>query len=159
MRGRLPWILLAVSLAANVFFAAGVGYTVYTAGRAAESPDARIDLVAERLNLDDAQRKALRELRERADVRRQAMRDAISPMRNAILEQVARPTFDRDRVLEMLQEFGAERRLYFAEFAEDLHDYLVTLSPEQRRQFLAMARERGFLRQLFRRSDRAESGR
>ena len=29
MSRRLPWLLFAVSLTANIFFAAGVGYTVY----------------------------------------------------------------------------------------------------------------------------------
>lgn len=152
MTARLPWFLFAVSLAANVFFAAGAAYTIYTERRAAESPDARVDLVAERLGLSDEQREGLRLLRERAALRREGMRETGEPIRAAILEQVAAPTFDRARVLDLLAEWGDERRLYFAEFAEDLHDYLVTLSEEQRTQFLSMAREPGFLRLVYRRS-------
>lgn len=156
MPGRLPWLLLAVSLAANVFFAAGAAYTIYTERTAAESADARVDLVAERLGLSDDQREGLRLLRERAALRRDGMRETGAPMRAAILDQVAAPTFDRARVLELLNDWGAERRLYFAEFAEDLHGYLATLSQEQRARFLAMAREPGFLRQVYARVSGAE---
>ena len=149
MNSRLPWVLFAVSLAANVFFAAGVGYTVYKERRVSESAEARIDLVSERLGLDDAQREALGLLRERAEVRRPGMRSTEAPVRAAILEQVAEPEFDRDLVMDMLEWRDEERRPYYAEYAEDLHGFLITLTPEQRRTFLEMARNRGFLRQVY----------
>lgn len=148
MRARLPWVLLTVSLAANLFFAAGVAYTVYTERRVAESVEARVDLVADRLGLSEAQREALSLLRERAALRRDGMRDRSAPMRRAILDQVAAPDFDRARVLALLDDWGGERRLYFAEFAEDLHDFVRTLDAGQRERFLAMAQEPGFLRQV-----------
>ena len=44
---------------------------------------------------------------------------------------------------------SAQRRARIVDVAQDLHAYLATLSPGQRQDFLAMARERGFLRRLF----------
>lgn len=148
MRARLLWVLLAVSLAANAFFAAGVAYTVYTERQVAASTQARVDLVAERLGLNEDQREGLRLLRERAEIRRSAWRERSAPMREALVEQVAEANFERERVLEQLEEWGAERRLYFAEFAEDLHGFLATLTAEQRARFLELAREPGFLREV-----------
>ena len=156
MRPRLPWILLAVSAAANVFFLAGAGYTIYTERRVAESAEARADLFADRLGLSKTQREGLRDLRERAEIRRLGMREALGPMRQAVLEEVTRASFDRDRVMHLLEDWSAERHPYFAEFAEDLHGYLGTLQPEQRARFLEMAREPGFFRQVFGRRPRAQ---
>ncbi len=149
MKDRLAWFLFAVSLAANVFFAAGVGYTVYQDRRAADSPEARVDLVAERLGLDDAQHEALGSLRERAAMRLPGLRQADRPVRTEILKQIAQPSFDRELIMDMLVERDEERRPYFAEYAEDLHGFLVTLTPEQRETFLGLARERGFLRRVY----------
>ncbi len=150
MKNRLPWFLFAVSLTANVFFAAGVGYTVYQDRRAADSPEARVDMVAERLGLDEAQHEALSLLRERSAMRRPGLRQADAPVRAAVLKQVAQPQFDRDLVMSLLVERDEERRPYFAEYAEDLHGFLITLTPEQREKFLDMAREPGFLRRVYR---------
>ncbi len=149
MKNRLAWFLFAVSLAANVFFAAGVGYTVYQDRRAAESAEARVDMVAERLGLKDAQHEALGLLRERSAMRRPGLRQADRPVRAAILKQLTQPSFDRGLIMGMLVERDEERRPYFAEYAEDLHGFLITLTPEQRDKFLGMAQEPGFLRRVY----------
>jgi Spy/CpxP family protein refolding chaperone len=149
MSHRLPWLLFAVSLAANVFFAAGVGYTVYKGDEVSGSPEARMDVVAERLGLTATQHEALDLLRERAEVRRPGMRAVDAPLRAAILKEVAQPDFDRGKVLEMIKQRDEERRPYYAEYAEDLHGFLVTLTPEQRQSFLEMANERHFLRRVY----------
>jgi uncharacterized membrane protein len=149
MSARLPWFLLAVSLAANLFFGAGVAYTVYQERRVAASPEARVDVVAERLGLDDKQHQALMLLRERAEYRRPGLKQAEAPVRAEILKQVAQPEFDRELVLEMLAQRDEERRPYLTEYAEDLHGFLVTLNDDQRRQFLEMALEPGFLRHVY----------
>ena len=156
MSRRLPWTLFAVSLAANVFFVAGAAYTIYTERQMAESPDARIDLFADQLGLSEGQLEGLRELRERAEIRRLGMREALGPMRRAVFEEVANETFDREHVMHMLQDWSEERHPYFAEFAEDLHGYLNTLQPEQRERFLEMAREPGIFRKVFGRPSRRQ---
>ena len=149
MKNRLAWFLFAVSLAANVFFAAGVGYTVYQDRRAADSPQARVDLVAERLDLDEAQHESLGLLRERSAIRLPGLLQADRPVRAAILKQLTQAEFDRDLILNMLVERDEERRPYFAEYAEDLHGFLITLTSGQREKFLGMASEPSFLRRVY----------
>ncbi len=149
MRGKLLWTLLAVSLAANVFLVAGAFYGLYGADTPGARLTANIDAVTERLGLSSEQRDGLVDLRKRVKGRRQAMRELRSERRGAFLDELAKPAFDRDRLLVLIDARAAERREFFVNMAAELHAYLATLSPEQRDEFLAMARERGFLRGLF----------
>lgn len=150
MSDRALKFLLAVSLAVNVFVVAGVAYTVYKEQYATASPEARVDLVADELGLSADQREALALLRERAAIRRSAMKESLAPAQAAVLQQVSQTDFDRERVKTLIADWNAERQLYYLTFAEDLHDFLSTLTPEQRQSFLAMAREHRFMRQIFR---------
>jgi Spy/CpxP family protein refolding chaperone len=149
MRGKLLWVLLAVSLAANVFFAAGVVYTLYTKDRLAGSPEQRIEFVADRLDLNAQQRAGLLALRERAQARFSEVRGDRGQLRDQILTELAKPEFDPARIKALLAQSSAQREPMFLETAKDMHGFLVTLSPEQRETFLTMARERGFLRAIF----------
>lgn len=150
MSKRALGFLLAVSLAVNVFVVAGVVYTVYKEQHATASAEARVDLVADELGLSAEQREALALLRERAAIRRSAMKETLSPAQAAVLQQVSEASFDRDRVKALIAEWNEERQLYYLTSSEDLHEFLMTLTPEQRRSFLAMAREHRFMRQVFR---------
>ncbi len=149
MRGKLLWILLAVSLAANVFLVAGALYSLYGGGTPGARATANIDTVAERLGLSSEQRDGLLGLRDKARKGREGMRAGRAQRRAAFLDELGKPSFDRERVLALMEARSAGRRARFADLAQDLHAYLATLSPEQREAFLAMARERGFLRRLF----------
>ncbi len=149
MRTKLLWILLAASLAANVFFVAGALYTLYGEDDRLAGPGANVDSVAERLALSPEQRAGLLALREKARQGRKGSREGRESRRAAFLAELGKPTFDRGGVLALMEERSAERRARIVDVAQDLHAYLATLSPEQRREFLAMARERGFLRRLF----------
>ena len=75
MGARLPWLLLVISVALNLFFVVGVLYSDMTAesGEGA-APDARLATTVERLGLDEAERQALIALRDRVATRREAMR-------------------------------------------------------------------------------------
>ena len=152
MRAKLPWILLAVSLLGNAVLAGAV-YTLTREEDPAARQAAHLDSVAERLNLTPEQRDGLIALREKAQARREAQRAARKQTREgrrgAFLAELAKPEFDRARIVALMEERGGQRRAHFADLAAGLHAYLATLSPPQREQFLAMARERGFLRGLF----------
>ncbi len=149
MRVKLLWILLAVSLVANVFFVAGALYTLYVKDDRSAGPGANVDSVAERLALSPEQRDGLLALREKARQGRKGMGEGRESRRAAFLAELGKPTFDRAGVLALMEARSALRRARIVDVAEDLHAYLATLSPEQRQEFLAMARERGFLRRLF----------
>ncbi len=149
MRGKLLWILLAVSLAANVFLVAGALYSLYGDDTPRARAAANIDTVAERLGLSSEQRDGLLALRDKARKGREGMREGRKQRRAAYLEELGKPSFDREAVLALMEARSAEWRARIVDVAQDLHAYLATLSPEQRESFLAMARERGFLRRLF----------
>lgn len=149
MRRRLPWILFALSLAANLFFVIGVGTTYLTERKLAESPEQRIAFLADRLDLSPEQRQDLRALREAVRQRWTGMRGGPRNRRAALMAEVVRPDFDRDRVLELLDRGAARRRETLADMAEEVHAFLATLSPAQRETLLDMVQERSFLRTLF----------
>jgi Spy/CpxP family protein refolding chaperone len=156
MRPRLPWVLFAVSLAVNIFFVAGVTYGVFTKERLERSPEARLDFIAERLNLDAAQRQGLVELRESLRSRWGDRREQRDDLRAAMLAELGKPTFDREAMLTLIDERHAQRRERIVESSEQVHAYLWTLDPPQREQFLALARERGFWHGLMGRKSRRD---
>jgi Spy/CpxP family protein refolding chaperone len=159
MRNKLFWILLAASVALNVFFVAGVVYSEYFAPGPGERAERRIAEIGERLELTEAQVGELMALRQRARDRRGATREGRQEMRARFIEELGKPEFDRDEVIRLMEERWRGRQARFADMAAELHAYLATLSPQQRQQFLVMARERGFLRGLFGRSRRDRSTR
>jgi Spy/CpxP family protein refolding chaperone len=144
MRGKLPWLLLAVSIVANVFFAGGALYTLSSRGESA------IELAVRELDLTPAQQDGLRALREGIAARRAARAGPRVGLRQALLAEVGSPTFDRDRVAALVDEWSSQRGAYFVDVAQDLHAYVATLTPEQRERFLKLAQERSFLRRLLR---------
>lgn len=148
MNARLPWVLLAVSLALNLFFAGGVAYMKFTAdsGWAAGSS---FDAVVERVGLSDDRRAGLEALRERMQARRSAVRDEWRQGRKTLLAELAKPELDQARISELMSRGMARRAAVFEELLVEFHGYLATLPDEQRRAFLAMAEERGFMRRLF----------
>ncbi len=149
MRVKLLWILLAVSLTANVFLVAGALYTLYGEDDWRAEPSAHIDSVAERLGLSPQQRDGLLALREKARQGRKGSREGRESRRAAFIAELGKPAFDRAGVLALMEARSAKRRARIVDVAQDLHAYLATLTPEQRQEFLAMARERGFLRRMF----------
>ena len=149
MKGKLVWILLGVSLAANLFFAAGALYSFYGGEHRGWRAKVSVDEVAERLDLSPAQRDALQALRDQARNRPRPSREERAARRAGFLANLAAPEFDRAQMQAMMEERRAGRQDRFLGRAEALHGYLATLDPEQRAGFLEMAKERGFLRGLF----------
>lgn len=149
MRGKLLWALLAVSLATNVFLVGGALFGVYGTDHADRRPGVTVESVAKKLELSAEQRRGLADLRAMAQERRKAMRGQRGELRDSFLSTLAQPTFDRDQILALIESRSAQRRDFLVGMAEELHSYLATLTPDQRGQFFAMARERGFMRGLF----------
>ncbi len=155
MKRRLPWVLLAISMALNVFFVAGALYTRDVATTLQSDPEARIALLADRLSLTPGQVEDLKALRSRLRERRTAMLPKFDELRGRMLDEMAKDTFDRAAVLKAFDNSREVRQGFITGVAEELHAYLATLSPEQKTKFLGLARqERWFLRKLVR--DRGE---
>ena len=90
-------------------------------------------------------------MREGAAARRAAMIGTRGGLREALLAEIASPTFDRDRVATLVEDGSAQRQTFFVSMAQDLHAFVATLTPEQREKFLKLAQKRGFLLRLLRR--------
>ena len=149
MRAKLPWVLLAISLAINVGFAAAVFQSRSEVERLAASPDARLEVITQELGLNEQQAADLLALRDRLRAGWQPVSAARRERRLAILTELAEPEIDRAHLAQLMKQGGEEQRAAFARMAADLHSYLRSLTPEQRQRFLEMAGERAFLRHLF----------
>ncbi|WP_193368604.1 Spy/CpxP family protein refolding chaperone [Pelagibius marinus] len=150
MRSKLPWFLLAASVALNLFFLAGVVF--YPHVRDQDHPPRGGDpvaMAAEEFSLDANQVAALEALRERIAERRQEGRENRESFRTIIINALEKPAFDRvalAQALEQRREGFGDRIL---DMTEDLHGFLAGLAPEQKAAFLARAGEdRDFLRRL-----------
>ena len=151
MRLKFLWILLAASLLLNLFFAGGVIYSKMTAERLRDEPGARFDFVVDDLGLSEAERGRLMALRETARARRDEMRREGRHLREALLEEMAKPDFDQARIEELLQQRSVLFVTFLGGVMAETHDFLATLEPERKREFMAMMkREHRFLWRLMR---------
>ncbi len=148
MRRRLPWFLLAASLALNVFFLAGLAYPPLFGGARSVLTADPVAKAAQELQLDEAQTAALTALRQRVAERRLAAGGDAGSFRALLIAELAKPDFDRVGLEERMGERRAVMGIVVLDTAEDLHGFLATLSPEQKTVFLARAGDRGFLRRL-----------
>ena len=148
MRGKLPWVLLAVSLAVNLAFVAGAVHFHMERERLADDPGERVARLAQELRLAPDQEAALLALRQKMMAGRKEMRAAMGERRRALLEELAQPQLDRAQVEAHLRQGAELRTARFATMAEEMHGYLATLSPEQKAGFLERAREPDFFRRL-----------
>lgn len=151
MRIKPLWILLGASLVLNLFFAGGVLYSKMTAERLGGARGQALDSVADELALSDAQRADLMALREAARERRQEIRLEGQQLRQALIEEMSKPSFDQARVQTLLNE----RAKLFVGFVGDImaktHDFLDTLEPKKKQEFLTkMEEDHRFLWRLLR---------
>lgn len=154
MRKTLVWGVLAVSLAMNIFFAGGVVYSKVTTERLKASPSARAEYLAERFELTAEQRDRLLAFQSAMVERRQTLRQGFREARDGLLDELAQPILDRERIAQLRREQSETRNALFEDFTIELHQFLATLSPEQREDFVAMLKEDGLFRGLFGRRNR-----
>ena len=154
---RLPWFLLAISVALNLFVVVGLLDSQQTAERP-EAPEPRLVRISEQLSLTPEQLYEFEHFSKNLGERWRMFREYMEPVRAAMADELGKPEFDREsyrRVLRMRQDVREE---YFLQFGEELHAYIQTLKPEQRTRFVELARERGFLRRLMGGRSGAKSG-
>ena len=119
MKTKVLPILLAVSLAFNVFFALGY-FQAKKQMQLAQSPQGRMELLAKELNLTEKQY-------DRFQQRRQSM----GPKRQAFLAELIKDKPDQ----KLLESFALERIALMQEFMRDL-------SPEQKQKFVEIINKR-----------------
>ncbi len=158
MRGKLLWILLAGSLLLNAFFAGGSVYSKTTAERLHDRPEARVEMVAEELDLSQSELEQLRALRQAVSAERDRMREQGRPSRQALIAEMNEAALDEGRVDELLRERSKLFVSYLGGVMSETHTFLDGLEPEKKQEFLAMMeQEHRFLWRLL--GDRDRDGR
>ena len=139
-RSRILSAVLAISLVLNVLFVAGAVWS-----RIERPPsrglDQRFERIGAQLDLDPGQRAAfdrlIAELRERRD----RVRQQVVPLYRSAWDAAGKPAMDAPEVLRSFEAAFDERLRLNRETTARMVDFLATLSPEQRGQFVALARE------------------
>ncbi len=143
MRKRLPWILLALSVALNVSFVAGFLH-VRSVLRSLQTPEGRAQWAADRLKLEGPQRATLQRVSREWTLKMRELQQAHADDLDAFWaemvrgEETAATRASLERLLEV-QRTGTVRSL------EDLRRILKDLNPDQRQALVRMVREKNKL--------------
>lgn len=134
------WVLLAGSLAVNVFFLGGYWQARRDAQRVDSGPGAR-GLVVERLDLDERQRRSLEALAARLASSADRAREETRSLRLEFWEEFASASPDGDRLASLLEGMTDARLRYHQDTLAAALEFLETLSSDQRREFRRLIRE------------------
>jgi Spy/CpxP family protein refolding chaperone len=138
---RVLLAVLIVSLVLNLCFVAGVAWT-----RWRTPPPGGFEAVFQRmpseLGLDDKQRAAFDRYVATTRARNEKMRQQVAPLYAGAWEEMAKPQADPDEIRRLFEEVGAKRQESQRESVGQTLEFLSTLSPEQRRKFVTLMRER-----------------
>ena len=135
MKAKVPWILLAVSLAFNVCFT--VGY-VQAKGRMAKRRGfkGRARILARKLDLNDRQQKEFESILGEFD----QLRKERAPERDAFLTELIKDEPD-EKVLGEYAAGEAAKTRRLANLAL-MRKFVALLTPQQREQFVQLVKKR-----------------
>jgi hypothetical protein len=106
MKRLLPWLLLVLSVAFNVSFAAAY----FRSRRALSTPGGRRRLMARMLDLDAEQKKQLAVLEAEKEAELQPLLEKIRPHRSRFWEEAGKPDPDVERAIGIATEDAAQVR-------------------------------------------------
>lgn len=139
-RGRLLWIALALSLTLNVFFVAGLLWFRVAGQPMHMTPAERVAAAESELNLNAEQRGAFQQFVDEVRERSRQLRDSNQPLIQQVWDELAKPQPDQALIARLVDEATDHRHAYQKEMAEVLSRFLAVLSPEQRAQFVSLAK-------------------
>ena len=140
----LPWTLLALSVALNIFFIGGFFWSHQHAMMWARGPEARMERLADRLDLAPPQREELKRLAATMHERgRNAFRDREPAMRE-LMDMVLADSPDRAAIEARLRAMGEKRIQGMIEMLDTALPFLGSLNPEQRGELGELMREGKF---------------
>jgi uncharacterized membrane protein len=144
MRRALPWVLLAISVALNVFFVGGHLYFKRMA-HAHGMPDsvAALPHGVERLELTAEQRQALVKLRADTRERVRQSRPMDKEIGLALLDELMKPQRQPATIESLARQLGERRHAHVRPTLDDFAGFLATLSPQQRTRVRELAEQRG----------------
>ena len=141
VRQHLFSILLALSLALNLFFVAGALW-IRIHGPPPMSPEERLQQIGAELALDPQQREAFERYSQAVRTRMQVMHKAVDPLISSAWSEVAKPDAEETKVIALFDEAAQTRRGYLREMAPVTLSFLAKLSPEQRAKFVGLIRQK-----------------
>jgi uncharacterized membrane protein len=136
---RLPWILLALSLALNVFFVGGV-FWVRSQEHGPMGPVERIERLAKRLTLDAEQRAAFERFVGTVRMKARELRETNQPLIDEAWQDFAKAQPNEAVVDKLFEAAANNRRNFQLETGRALRAFLVTLNEDQRAAFIAQAK-------------------
>lgn len=147
MRLAIPWLLLAASVALNVFFFAG--YWVAQLEREAPAAEAALgeprplQALAKRMNLTPDQTQRLVELAQRLGERRARLSEEGRALNDAFWDELARPRPRREQIEELIRQANRVQFRFQRQAMVDVAAFLREVNVRQRRAFVAALRGRG----------------
>ena len=137
-RFHLLKVLLALSLALNLFFVLGALWIRIHAPPPPISPEQRLENMAGELGLNPQQKAAFARYSQTMRERMQAMREAVRPQVANAWSEVAKPQADETKVMQLLDQAAQTRHHYVHDLTATTLAFLATLSPEQRTKFVTL---------------------
>ena len=137
-RQRWSVVLLAVSLALNLFFVAGA---VWIHLHAPPSPAARFRQMSEQLNRDAKQKDAFQDYIRALRANGELMRQQTEPTIGAAWAELAKPQGDQAKVMQLFDQAAEKRHEIQRQLASQTFAFLALLSPEQRAKFVEIWRQ------------------
>lgn len=143
-RWRPRWLLavLALSLALNIFFVSGVFWARFHEHGRLPGAIAHFERVAHGLSLNDTQRAAFDRFVTTLEERTRSMHGASRMLIDQAWDELAKPQPDEAALDRIFTEAAQSRHAYMADTSAALRSFLDTLSPEQRKHFIDLARRR-----------------
>ncbi|HOD81489.1 MAG: LTXXQ motif protein [Planctomycetes bacterium ADurb.Bin126] len=143
MMRRLPWVLLGLSIAFNFFFAGGFMHARNSLEQVQEQPEARRDLLAERLDLTPQQQAEFDRIRREASDKVGQVRQAMVEARQELWDRVASSPGEPQTVREVAEFEAEQARQLRLVGAESIRQFMKVLTPEQRNKLTEMGRHYG----------------
>jgi uncharacterized membrane protein len=139
--GRLVKVILALSLALNIFFIGGLVYTKTVMDRG-RGPNPPLQALANELNLAPEQRKTFREFVQVVRTRGMALREANMSLGTQIWDELSKPQPDQGKISHDFAQVADNRRDFQTAVAQALLPFLAGLNTDQRAKFIEIAKRR-----------------
>jgi Spy/CpxP family protein refolding chaperone len=135
---RLVLVLLALSVALNLFFVGGALWIRLHPATVLSFQERRFQRMARELDLAPEQRSGFDRYVAAMRARTAQMHQQLHPLYAAAWEEMAKPQADEAQVMRLFDEASAKRREFQREATSQTLAFMALLSPSQRTKFLTI---------------------
>ena len=141
---RQHWwkVLLAVSLALNLFFVTGALWIRMHFPQPPLTPEERLEEVAGALNLDPHQQQAFAKYEKTMRGLFQSMHSAVGPLMASAWAEMSEPQANEAKIIQLFDQAAQQRRTLGHDITTTTLSFLAVLSPVQRTQFIREMHQR-----------------